>query len=427
MTLSIEEKLDNFLNNEARPTPGSFSLSAITEIMHHCGNPHHGLKSIHIAGTNGKGSVANFINQIFIEAGYKTGKFTSPHLDAINERIQLNNENIDSTSFHRHLDEIINLAIKHDIQPTYFDILTASAIIFFKEQNCDIVIFETGLGGRLDSTNIINPLVSIITSISLDHTNLLGPDLLSISREKAGIIKNNVPLICAKQAKEVKASLEESAYSKEAPLYISGSDFSFEIIKESETNIEFIYTFKKPDIQIQCRISSPIKEQVENASLALTASALLQELYPELTLPRLKKGIDTTVLKGRYHIFSTDPLIVFDPAHNRASLSSLYNTLNSNYPEHNLISVLTLMNDKEVDFLLKIVKLHSKKVFYLILNDERSYRPDKSIDGIDTLSGNQHFVDTVKKSLSNKSLVVLTGSFRMYNYAKMLYEELSNS
>jgi len=194
----IREKLSRFINNENR-TNYSQDLDHVRAVLELAGNPHAAFQSIHIAGTNGKGSVAHMLNSIFMNSGYRTGLYTSPHLLEINERIKIQDENIPDQVFGGYVDDISASLDSTGIMPTYFDVLTACAFRYFSENHVDIAVIETGLGGRLDSTNVVTPCCSVITGISLDHMDILGNTLEAIAREKAGIIKYKVPVVTANQ------------------------------------------------------------------------------------------------------------------------------------------------------------------------------------------------------------------------------------
>ena len=200
---SIEEKLSEFANNEKSNSFTNYSLDSINKVLTILGNPEKKFKAIHIAGTNGKGSIAGMLNSIFMESGYTVGLYTSPHLIRINERIKINNNEITNLEFSKYLDKVIKISKENNVAPTYFDILTVISFLFFSENKNDITIIETGMGGKSDSTNIIEPILSIISEISMDHTTVLGENIESIAFEKAGIIKKEVVTVSLDNGKKI--------------------------------------------------------------------------------------------------------------------------------------------------------------------------------------------------------------------------------
>jgi len=227
------DKLNTFINNENRTDFRQYGLDHVAKLLDHFGSPNRSITTIHVAGTNGKGSVAHMLNSIFMSAGYATGLYTSPHLLEINERIRIRNSAISDEDFARYVDEIVAYAgADPALHPTYFDILTVCAFRYFCDLRVDIAIIETGLGGRLDSTNVIVPLSTIITEISMDHVHILGNTLEEITREKAGIIKEKVPVVTSNTDPGILKILIETSYEMNAPIFSLNRDFSAKNIIE---------------------------------------------------------------------------------------------------------------------------------------------------------------------------------------------------
>ena len=327
------------------------------EMMAACDNPHSGLPVIQVAGTNGKGSVSAIISNIFINAGYKTGLFTSPHLVRVNERIRINGASISDNE----IDLFIKL-YKTDIEKneaTFFETITAIAFWYFKKEGVEIAIMETGLGGRLDSVSICEPLATIITPISHDHMEILGETLAEIAFEKAGIMKKNVVCISAKQDSAATKVLSEQADIMGTPIH-------------------FLNGVSIPDYDINI----PGETQRENALLAISALSHINGF--NIPKEAVVKGLQTVQWFGRNHILRKNPLVVFDVAHNIESLRcflDFYDTLNIH---GNSVLVIALQARKQIHPL--IPRLQS--VFRYIICTETNGRNPMAAE---TLLA--HFVD----------------------------------
>jgi dihydrofolate synthase/folylpolyglutamate synthase len=424
------EKLNRFINNENRVEYRQ-DLDNVLTLLDYFGNPHTSIKTIHIAGTNGKGSVAHMLNGIFTKSGYSTGLFTSPHLLEINERIRIQNEPIPERKLGRYVDEVDACADSTGIMPTYFDILTACAFRYFSDKNVDIAIIETGLGGRLDSTNVITPLCAIITSISMDHTRILGDSLAAIAGEKAGIIKKKVPAVTLAQDREAGEIIESVAKKMQADLFVSGKEFFTDNIFQSDDGYRFDFRLNAaPRVLLENIIlRSPLAVQIDNSSLAITASIIARTSFPELSDGNIKLGIKYFTVPGRCQVLSTSPFIFFDPAHNEAAINLMLQYVEKRYGHMAVTLVLTIMKDKNIDTILSILKKFGKPVIYYVLNDDRCYQPAgphlsyfKKII-VDDEAALGELLDEVK---SENTLFFFTGSFRLYRVA-LHYAEKNNS
>ena len=263
------------------------------DMMKACGNPHLGLPAIQVAGTNGKGSVCSILASILKAAGYKTGLYTSPHLVRVNERIRINGQSIPDVE----IDNFLQLYKQNieEIEATFFETLTAMACWYFKKENVDIAIMETGLGGRLDSTSICRPLATVITPVSLDHVEILGETLRKIAVEKAGAMKKDVLCLSARQKQEAAAALQSEADRKGTPLYFLNG--------EKRTQID---------------VNIPGEKQKENTELALSVLDHLNEF----TIPDsvIRVGLKTVLWHGRNQVLQRNPTVIFDVAHNADAL-----------------------------------------------------------------------------------------------------------
>ena len=295
------------------------------------GNPQDKFKSVHIAGTNGKGSVSHGLAAILQDAGYKTGLYTSPHLVDFRERIRINGIEIGEETVidfvHQHKQAI------EEIEPSFFEITVALAFDYFAKEQVDIAVIETGLGGRLDSTNVINPLLSIITNISYDHTDLLGNTLAQIATEKAGIIKKGVPVVIGEQHDETERVFFEHSVMRQSPLYYAqaqwelartGQDISFQFFKAHNKQDAVVYDLKTDLLG---------NYQINNLKTILSAAGMLAfqgfNLTTENAIESLANVKQKTGLKGRWEVVSRQPVIICDVAHNPAGLREVLRQWNN--------------------------------------------------------------------------------------------------
>jgi len=326
-------------------------------------NPEHKFKSIHIAGTNGKGSVSHMLASIFQEAGYKTGLYTSPHLVDFRERIRINGQMIEKEWLIDFVES--NDALIQQIQPSFFEVTVAMAFKYFADQKVDIAIIETGLGGRLDSTNVITPLLSVITNVSYDHQNLLGNTLAEIAQEKAGIIKNDIPVVVGNHNSETDPVFKKQARKLHSRLYFAPDNFSTG--KQFSTNTGWInsYFIRKQKIK-GLKILSPLagNYQFENIITVLQSVEILSKMGINIDNEALKAGIanvkTNTSLRGRWEILGQQPLIICDVAHNQAGLKSVFEQINSMQFD-NLNIVFGMVKDKDVP---KAISLLPKNATY---------------------------------------------------------------
>ena len=319
------------------------------QLLEVCGNPQDSFMSIHIAGTNGKGSTSAMIASILIEAGYSVGLYTSPHLLKFNERIRVNGIQISDNRIVEFMSQY-KAAIK-EIESTFFEATTAMTFDYFKKKQVDVAVIETGLGGRLDSTNVIKPIVTIICSITVDHTEILGRDLESIAFEKGGIIKQGVPLILASQIKKVKNVLIEIATRKEAKLiYCNQNDIKN--ISVSETGTKFKWEgidYKFPLIG---------EHQARNAVLAIEASKTFSN---RVTNDSIAKGIMNVKWPARIQKMHKTIPVFYDVAHNPHGIQVVLDSLFEIYHEKP-IGLVALKADKELDLIVPKLKNRFKKL-----------------------------------------------------------------
>ncbi|MFH1335868.1 MAG: folylpolyglutamate synthase/dihydrofolate synthase family protein, partial [Candidatus Zixiibacteriota bacterium] len=325
-------------------------LTNITALMSHLGNPHMKFPSIHIAGTNGKGSVAAMMHSIFCEAGYKTALYTSPHLVDFRERIKIGQDIIEKDyifDFVRKLREEIDRN-----GYTFFEVTTALAFQYFAEKKVDVAIIETGMGGRLDATNLINPLVSIITSIGLEHTEHLGVTIPQIAGEKAGIIKAGVPTITGVSQPEALDVIKSVCAEKDSELNVVQGKSSFSILESSIFGSKFNFS-SESDKYEALELNLAGEHQVLNAAICLNAIQELKHLNWKIDEISIRNGLKRVNWRGRLEVFRREPLILLDVAHNPAGIQTLINTLEKFFPEKKIIFIFGVMEDKDHHSMLK--------------------------------------------------------------------------
>jgi dihydrofolate synthase / folylpolyglutamate synthase len=332
-----------------------FNLENISLLAQHLGHPENKYPSVHIAGTNGKGSTAAFLEAMLREAGYRTGLYTSPHLERINERIRVEGNDIPDEAFADVFSRIHSLIEKLladgalRAHPTFFECVTAIAFLYFAEAGVDFAVFETGLGGRLDSTNIVKPQVTIITRIDFDHENFLGHSLREIAVEKAGIIKPTVPVVIAEQRDEVREVIAARAGELHSPLVEPAILYSVESLRMEEGRVRAVVREPGADKFINTDPQLAGRFQLQNALNAVAAAHVIKSQGYRLTDRAIRLGIATAVWPGRIEKIRTQPDIYLDGAHNPSSARELDAFLAENFPGRRIILIFGVLRDKAVD------------------------------------------------------------------------------
>ncbi len=328
--------------------PEFFDLSRMERLLALLGNPHRRFRSIHIAGTKGKGSTAAMSESILRAAGYKTGLYTSPHLHTLRERIRVEGKPIPREAVASFTERLRPLASPIEGLTT-FELITALAFAYFAEKGVELAILEVGLGGRLDATNVVTPLVSIITSLSYDHTSILGDTLAQIAREKAGIIKAGIPVVSAPQAPEAMAIIEEVCRRKGAELTVVGRDWTW---KAGEANLEgqWFEAAKGGGQRASGRFWIPLlgRHQLINATVVLAAVEKLREQGIDIPEESVREGLRRVRWPGRLEILSRKPLLVVDCAHNVDSAHKLRVALKELFDYQDLIFIFGASADKDI-------------------------------------------------------------------------------
>lgn len=383
-----------------------YDLSNIAKLMDCLENPQESLTCIHIAGTNGKGSVSHMITSILQEAGLKVGLYTSPHYKDYRERIRVNGTKIEEKSVIQFVNHLRESSKFKDIDPTFFEITVAMAFDYFKVEDVDICVIETGLGGRLDSTNIITPILSIITNIGYDHQAILGETLSQIAGEKAGIIKPNVPVLIGQRQDEVWSIFADKASEcgttiHEAKSIRAGSD----LLSQSQY------------LEIDNHLSVPYLKT--NARTAIASIYLVRQIYNQITGDHIYRGLhrlyEHTEFMGRWQRLSLTPMVIADAAHNLEGITQLTQHLNSlSYDELHI--VLGMVGDKPLDQVLPLLPSHA--IYYFAKADIPRGKPAKDLQQeakLYRLEGKcytsvRKALTSAKQSASKNALVLVTGS-----------------
>ena len=333
-------------------------LENIKDLLNRLGNPHKEFKYIHVAGTNGKGSVTSMIAHILREAVYKVGMFISPYLESFTERIQVNLQEIPrqdladiTQKVKEKVDEMVAVGCNH---PTEFEIVTAIGFVYFAQQNIDMAVVEVGLGGRLDATNAIDePLLSVIASIGFDHMDILGSTLGEIAYEKAGIIKQDRPVVSYPQLQEATDVIRKVARERNAPLYeVTGDQINTKKISLGGNIFDFLYQDEEYN---DLRLNLVGEHQLTNAATALTAIEVIKELGIVIPTQAIYDGLAKTKWPGRLEKVYQNPSILIDGAHNAAGADALAHTIGTYFARDKVTVVLGILKDKEVDAVISRV------------------------------------------------------------------------
>ncbi len=344
-------------------------LKNIRQILKFLNNPQNKFKSIHIAGTNGKGSTSSFIASILSEMNFKVGLYTSPHLVRFNERIRIDGKEIEDDF----LVEMINFLKPQieKIKPTFFEVTTAIAFEYFSEKKVDYGVIETGLGGRLDSTNVLLPEVSVITKIGFDHKEFLGYTIEKIAREKAGIIKEKIPVIISQNEENVKIIFKEISAEKNSPIIFVDENYFHSNLEQSIEKMTAQVYSKISGINYSI-LSTMIGDfQIENIK---TSIATVENLFPEHNLKEIIfNGIRNLMfrLRGRFEIINTKPKIILDTCHNSDAIRNFILSLNK-LIQNPKLAVFGIMKDKEIDDVIELIESSFEKIFLCEARIERS-------------------------------------------------------
>jgi dihydrofolate synthase/folylpolyglutamate synthase len=338
-----------------RYTPDRFDLDRVRRLLHLLGNPQQAYRAVHVAGTKGKGSTSAMIASILKHAGYRTGLYTSPHLHTFRERIQIDGDLISEQQVVAGVERLRSVA-PHIPQITTFELITALALDYLSHAEAEWAVLEVGMGGRLDATNVITPQVSVITSISYDHTMYLGDTLAAIAAEKGGIVKQGVPVISAPQHTEADKVIERIAVEHDAPLVRVGQDWQWDSQHISHTGQRFaVWQQQRPDQRAEYEIPLLGQHQQVNAATALAAIHEIRQTGVGIPDQAVRTGLASVEWPGRLEVLGTKPWVIVDGAHNGDSMQKLGDALVELFPYDNLLLVLGASSDKDIGSMLDAI------------------------------------------------------------------------
>jgi dihydrofolate synthase/folylpolyglutamate synthase len=400
-----------------------FGLSNITRFLSHLGNPHNSYPTIHVAGTNGKGSTVAVMETILMAAGYRVGVFTSPHLLDFRERIKINGKFIEK----KYITDFFNDNRRRieSMPITFFETVTALAFNYFRDEKVDLAIIETGMGGRLDATNVVTPQVSIITNVETEHTKWLGFKVQQIAFEKAGIIKPGVPVVTAAQNHDARRVIRQVAEQNKCRL-VSIFDETQWIIKNITRDSSELDIFTRSNKYYNLRLALPGRHQLENAICALIGVELFEQQTGMKATPiAVANGFRNVRWDGRLQRISNSPDIILDVAHNPAAISRIREYFKEFYPDQRIIAVLGILSDKDYHQMLKELDRVAEVIILTRPMTDRAADPNILAEDIAKIHSNFQVVPIVRdayqsaKELAQPNEVILvTGSH--YTVAEVL-------
>jgi len=422
-TMNYFEELDYL--GSAKKFSQVLGLERITKLCSLMGNPQKNLKVIHIAGTNGKGSVAACLRSILMDAGFRVGFFTSPALERFTERIRINKEEISFADTAKYLGYVRGFCEKEAKEgfehPLEFEMVTAAALKYFYDKKVDIVILEVGLGGRIDSTNVVTPILSIITSISYDHMNILGSTLSEITNEKAGIIKEGVTVVSSTQLSQAYHVIKETCNQKSSKLVnvpkscaqflgtIEYEKYLFQGVKIIADDEEYLFGTKLLGTY-----------QLDNMSTAVFAAREINLSGVAVSHENIINGLNNVSWPGRLEVMSIEPYIVLDGAHNIDGINKLKQSIEKYFKYRNLYLIFGVLSDKQVEEMVRVISPMAKSMICLSPNNERAEDSNLLLKIVKKYNKNcvietdyEKAYKTVIKWSSNKDLILVCGSLYM--------------
>ena len=409
--------VDFSMTKGMRYGPEQFDLGRMVRFVELLGNPERAYPSMHIAGTKGKGSVSALCVTALQEAGYRVGLYTSPHLHDYSERIQINRIPIPHAELIDLVDEI-KPQIESVPNLSTFEITTALAFLYFQRKGVDAAVLEVGLGGRLDATNVVTPSVCVITSISYDHTQILGETIAQIAGEKAGIIKPGVPVVVAPQKEEAQIVIERIAVERAAPLVQVGRDYAYAPVSHAMTG-QSLAVWRDSHEERAARLDIPLLglHQVENAATAYAALQVFSEKALALDDEAIRRGFARTAWEGRFEILQHHPPLVVDCAHNRDSALRLRQTLDTYFPGLPIVLLFGASEDKDIDGMVAELSPRVREVIAVRSFHPRAIDPDRLVEiagryGLKAriIEDIPQALDEALRSAGQDNLVLATGS-----------------
>ncbi len=414
----------------------TFNLNRMQKLLSSLGNPHKKIHTVHIGGTKGKGSTATMLARMLEANGYRVGLYTSPHVVHLHERITVNTKMISDSEMCGLLNRVyapVEKMSKTD-PPTFFEIMTALAFMYFLDKAVDIAVIETGLGGRLDSTNVIRPKVIGITSLSIDHQHQLGETIDSIAKEKAGIFKRGVPAITVQQEPSAMRVLKSQATAVKAPLSVTGSDIDFshrfETSRKHGPHTRICLTTPTSKFE-HLRVPLHGKHQAINCGLALAMLDKLKSVGYKIDNDKAAEGLHKVSLAGRMEMIWDDPRIMIDAAHNAASIQALIHAIGQNIPYDSMVVIFGCNADKDVRGMLQKLQYGADKVVFTRSNSPRAMSPEDLAEIYNEICGKMYqtaptlsqALQLAKNAVSKEDLICITGSFYLIGQAKTHFQQ----
>ncbi len=429
------EKTDYEREERVRYNVTTFSLERMEKLLSLLGNPHAQINTVHIAGTKGKGSTATMLARMLEANGYKVGLYTSPHLVHLHERIVVNSQMISESEMLALINRVHGPVEKlaKDDPPTFFEIMTALAFMHFADRKIDIGIIETGLGGRLDSTNVIWPKVVGITSLSIDHKMQLGETLDRIAMEKAGVFKRGVPAITVQQEPAAMSVLKAQALAMKTPLSVTGTDidfsFRFETSREHGPHTRICLTTPTSKFE-HLRVPLHGRHQAINCGLALALLDRLKVAGYQIDSEKSADGLLKVTLAGRMEMICDDPRVMIDGAHNAASIRALIHAIGQNIPYDSMVVIFGCNSDKDVLGMLTELQYGADKVIFTRSNSNKAVSPQELADVYTEICGKMcqtagslgEALQLARCAVGKEDLICITGSFYLIGQAKMRFQ-----
>ncbi|MBT2643084.1 bifunctional folylpolyglutamate synthase/dihydrofolate synthase [Bacillus sp. ISL-41] len=404
-------------------------LSRMEWMLERLDHPERRIKTIHVGGTNGKGSTVTFLRSILQTAGYRVGTFTSPYFEQFNERISINGQPISDQELVELTNAIKPLADELDHTelggPTEFEVITAMSLYYFAKMSpVDVVIYEVGLGGRFDSTNVIHPLLSIITSIGLDHTAILGDTYEQIAFEKAGIIKNGVSVITGVKQPEALDVIRTKALEGKSPMYHLGDEFTAGSRESLERGEEFSFSSMFGQLQ-NLKTSMIGSYQVDNAACAVMASQVLANYYSfMIEEEHIREGLLQAYWPGRLEVLSENPLVLIDGAHNEEGINALAGEISSRFADKRISILFAALKDKKLDKMIATLEEAADQLTFTTFDFPRAASAEELLEvGSNKVNNNlavdyQDFLSVKINELKVDEILIVTGSLYFLSEAK---------
>lgn len=356
-------------------------LSRTLELLSKLGNPEKGMRFVHVAGTNGKGSTCSMLSSVLKCAGYKVGLYTSPYIVRFNERMQINGEPISDNELADIVSMVKPVAEAMEDKPTEFELITAVAFVYYKRHNCDVVVLEVGMGGRLDSTNVIeSPLVSVITGIALDHTAVLGNTIREIAFEKAGIIKKSCPVVYGGRDDIAFKVISDVAIANGCDVYRTQLD-NLKINSMDIQGTNFDYSF-----YLGLKLSLLGKYQLENAATVLETVKCLNKQGFMIKIAAIQKGLSDAKWRARFELLANNPPVIFDGSHNIQGVTAAADSIKRFFGDKKVALLMGVLADKDYKDMVEILSPLVKKVFAVTPNSPRAL-DSKDLAGVFSESG----------------------------------------